>query len=109
MENLQVARCDQSETVKYSLLLEGAEVGYGYVFDRDINPIEIYIYEQYRSNGYGKYLFSQLARIAKDRGVASMIFEVPESNYRFITIIGQLGAVRLGSDGFIVKFLLKLP
>ena len=107
MENLQIERCEQ-DTSKYSLKLDGKEIGYGCIYVREINPIEIYIDEQYRSNGYGKYLFAQLLLIAKERGVVGMIFEVTEENYRFITIIGQAGAKQIGKNGAIIKFVLKI-
>ena len=107
MENLQIERCNH-DPFRYSLKLDGKEIGCGYIYDREINPIEIYIDENHRSNGYGKYLFSQLLQIAKERSVAGMIFEVAEENYRFITIIGQVGAKRIGKNGAIIKFVLKI-
>lgn len=108
MENLQIVRCDQCDPIRYSLRLEDIEVGYGYVFDRKNNPIEIYIHEQYRSNGYGKYLFAQLLQILKERGVVGVTFEAAEENYRFITIIGQAGAQQIGKVDKIIKFVLKI-
>ena len=83
-------------------------MGYGYIFDREVNPIEIYVHEQYRSYGYGKYLFSQLVQIAQKQGVKGMLFEVAASNYRFVTILGQSGAQHLGQRDGIIKFVLKL-
>ena len=107
MKDLRIEHCSQ-DSFRYSLKLDGKEIGYGYIYDREINPIEIYIDEQYRSNGYGKYLFSQLQQIAKERGVGGMIFEVAEANYRFIAIIGQVGAKQIGKNGAAVKFILKI-
>ena len=108
MDNLQIVRCDHADFNKYLLKRDGKEIGYGYIFDRETNPIEIYIHEQYRSYGYGKYLFSQLLKIAKEWGVTGMLFEVEESNYRFITILGQSGAKHIGKNDGIIKFVLKI-
>ena len=108
MELIELKTSDKENSVKYLLKSNDNEIGYGYIFAKEINPIEIYIYENYQSNGYGKLLFNSLLNILKNKGLKGILFEIDESNYRFINIIGQAGAREFGRNSPIIKFVLKL-
>lgn len=108
MEILRVNVSDKENSLKYVLKIQDIEIGCGYIFNREINPIEIYIYEEYQSNGYGKILFKALLEIVKEQGVMGMIFELEEYQFRFINIISQSGALQIGRNDSKIKYLLKI-
>lgn len=107
MELVELKISDKENSVKYALMVNGKNVGSGYIFSRETNPIEIYIEENFRSNGYGKYLFNSLVKILKDRGVKGAIFESNKDNLRFINIIKQAGAKEISRQMPKVRFVIK--
>ena len=107
MELVESKVSDKENSVKYVLILNDKEIGVGYIFSRETNPIEIYISEDYQSNGYGKFLFNSLLKILKSRNLKGVIFSIDKDNYRFINIIGQAGAIEFGRDGVKHNFALK--
>ncbi|MBR4270493.1 MAG: GNAT family N-acetyltransferase [Clostridia bacterium] len=108
MKILQTKISDKENSIKYVLDIDGEIVGCGYIINRDINPIEVYIDKQHQSNGYGKSLFLSLLDIVRQRGVKGMIFELPDEQYRFKNIILQAGAEQLGRNDGLCKFILKI-
>lgn len=108
METIKSEKSDKENSYKYVLIVQDKQIGFGYIFNREINPIEIYIDKENQSNGYGKYLFNALLEEAKNQGVKGMIFEINENQYRFINIILQAGAMQFGKNKDIVKLVLKL-
>ena len=108
MELVELKVSDKENAIKYVLIVNDKEIGVGYIFSREINPIEIYIVEDYQSNGYGKFLFNSLLNILKSRNLKGIIFSIDKNNYRFINIIGQAGAIEFGRDGAKINFALKL-
>lgn len=108
MEIVKANTSDQEDSIKYLLTFQGKEVGYGYLFDRAINPIEIYITKEYQSNGCGKFLFQYLAEVMKKQGDTGMIFELTKDQIRFQNIIMQAGAVQVGAYKDKIKYILKL-
>lgn len=108
MELKELKISDKENSVKYILLVQGREVGFGYIFNREVNPIEIYIENDFQSNGYGKLLFNSLLKILKDSGLKGLKFELDENNGRLISVIKQAGAVEIGRDLPKIKFIIKL-
>ena len=108
MEVIKSEKSDKENSYKYVLKVQGKQIGFGYIFNREINPIEIYIDKENQSYGYGKFLFNALVKEAKIQGIKGMIFELNENQYRIITIILQAGAVQFGKHNDIVKLMLKL-
>ena len=108
MELVKLSTSDKDDSVKYVLKLNGKEIGHGYIFSREINPIEIYIEKDYQSNGCGKFLFSSLLNILKASGLKGIIFELDENCYKFINIIKQSGAIEVGRQLPKIKFIVKL-
>lgn len=108
MENVQSEKSDKENSHKYVLKVQDKQIGFGYIFNREINPIEIYIDKEHQSNGYGKFLFNALVKEAKKQGIKGMIFELNETQYRFITIVLQAGAMQFGKNNDKVKLCLKL-
>lgn len=108
MELIELKSSDKENSVKYLLVLEGKEIGSGYIFEREINPIEVYIAKEHQSNGYGKKLFNSLLKVLRGKGLKGVIFKINENNYRFINIIGKAGGVEIGRDFPEIKFVIKL-
>ena len=108
MINIKSEKSDKEDSYKYVLKVQDKQIGFGYIFNREINPIEIYIDKENQSNGYGKFLFNALIKEAKNKGLKGMIFELNENQYRFINIILQAGAVQIGKNKDKVKLMLKL-
>ncbi len=108
MELLKLKISDKQNSVKYLLKKDGIEIGRGYVFNREINPIEIYIDEKYQSNGYGKFLFNGLINVLKKEKTPGALFELPQTNYKMINIISQAGGVQISNNNNNVKFIIKL-
>ncbi len=108
MRILQTKISDKENSIKYVLDIDDKVVGFGYIINRDINPIEIYIDKQYQSNGYGKSLFLGLLDKVRKQGVKGMIFELSEKQYRLKNIILQAGAELIGHNGGVSKFILKI-
>lgn len=108
MELIKSKTSDKENSVKYVLMDMNEEIGYGYIFDREINPIEIYINENFQSNGYGKFLFNSLLSILKKSNLKGLIFEINQSNYKFINIITQCGAIEFGRQLPNIRFVIKL-
>ena len=108
MELIQLQTSDKENSVKYLLKLDGKDIGYGYIFDRENNPIEIFIAEEHQSNGYGKIFFNSLLKIVKNKGLKGVLFKVDRSNYRFINIIQKAGAFEIGREALEIKYAIKL-
>lgn len=108
MELLKSRNSDKENSVKYVLKEQDTDIGYGYIYSREVNPIEIYVYEKYQSNGYGKALFNFLLNELKQSGVKGAIFELDESQYRFKNIISQAGAFEIGRNLPKIKYVLKI-
>lgn len=107
MELVELKVSDKENSVKYKLVSEDKELGYGYIFDRETNPIEVFVEKEYRSNGYGKLLFNSLLKILKSKGLKGTIFVIDVENFSMLNIIKQAGAVELSRNLDDIKLLLK--
>ena len=99
---------DRELADKYILKVDGKEVGFGYLFNRETNPIEIFVLKEFQSNGYGKFWFGELLRVLKQGERLGVLFEVKDSDYRFRNIIMQAGAFEIGRNLPTIKYALKL-
>ena len=108
MELIKLNISDKDNSIQYVLKINDESVGYGYIFNRETNPIEIYIEKEHQSCGYGKYLFNSLLTILKNQGLKGIIFETNESNFRLINILLNANAVQISKRSPIVKFIIKL-
>ena len=108
---MQIIKCtnsDKPNTEKYIMKINNQEIGFGYLIETEINPIEIFINEDQRSNGYGKLLFAKLLQICKEKGLKVLFFELKNEDYRMIIIITSLGARHIGTNYGINKFVLPV-
>ena len=105
MELVKLNISDKENSVKYKLLSNEAEVAHGYIFNREINPIEIYVEKEYQSNGFGKFLFKSLLEILKSNGLTGIVFLLDENNLKIINIIKKSGAVEVGRSFSKIKFI----
>lgn len=108
---MQIYKCknsDREDMEKYILKDGDTQLGYAYFKQEKINPIEIFIDEDKRSQGFGKELFVQMVKIAKEKGLNSLMFEIKNENYRMINIIASFGGVPLGTFNGIQKWMLPI-
>ena len=108
MELIELKNSDKENSIKYLLKNNDEELGCGYIFNKELNPIEIYIEEKHQSNGYGKFFFNSLLKIFKDNGVKGMIFEVDRNNFKFMNIIQKAGGREVGRELLTIKYVIKL-
>mgnify|MGYP002626070778 CR=1 FL=1 len=108
MRIFQTKISDKENSIKYVLEIDDKIVGLGYIINRDINPIEVYIDKHYQSNGYGKCLFLDMLDKVRKQGVKGLIFELSEEQYRVKNIILQVGAELVGHNNGMSKFILKI-
>lgn len=108
MELLKCETSDIENTEKYILKDNDKELGYGYIISAEINPIEIFIYEKERSNGYGKLLFSKLLQILKEKGTKLLTFDLPEEQYRMINIVSSFGGRYISIKNGVKRYILPV-
>ena len=51
MKILKCAQSDKANSEKYLLMDGDRQIGYGYIIETEMNPIEIFVNEEERSNG----------------------------------------------------------
>lgn len=108
MKVIKCAQSDKPNSEKYLLTEGDRQIGYGYIIERETNPIEIFVTKEMRSNGYGKFLFNNLIQIEKERDKKVLLFEVDRENYRLTNIISSLGAHRIESGEKSIRLALPL-
>lgn len=93
----------------YFLKDDNKLLGYGLI-NRDVkeNMIYIYIYEEYRGNGFGSKLFGYLYNGLKNSEIKELLFTIDKSNTRFISIIDKYDSLLLGTKENIVKYLVVI-
>lgn len=108
MEILELKNSRVPNATEYALVNKGVQIGYGFIKNTEINPIEVYIDENQRSNGYGKYLFAKLVKIVEQKGINVLRFEIDISNYRIKNIIGNLGGQHIMTSNGKQLYILKV-
>lgn len=80
-------------------------LGYGFI-NKSIenNIIYIYVYEEFRGNGYGSRLFKYLYDELKREGIEEVVFTIDNSNTRFISIITKYDNIHLGINNGLVTY-----
>lgn len=85
---------DETNTT-YILEKEKTIIGYGFLKSDSNNVIEIFIKEEYQSNGYGKYLFSKMHEVLKNENYKDIKLTIKKDNYRIKNIIIFYGGKQL--------------
>ena len=101
-------KSDKNDAEKYELKNGEQVIGFAYYFGTEINPIEIYVNENERSNGYGKLLFAKMLEVAKEKGAKSLFFQIEDNNYIVSNIVSSAGAIHLSSTDGITKWVLPI-
>lgn len=71
----------------YILENEKNIIGYGIITFDSNNIIEIFIKEEFRGNGYGKYLFGKMLEELKKENYKDIKLTIKKENYRIKNII----------------------
>ena len=59
----------------YILRDDNVIIGYGSIIENTNNEIEIFIFPEYRGNGYGKQLFNNLIKAINNRNIVKIKFD----------------------------------
>lgn len=98
---MQVTLCKQTDkpnAAKYIAKTQATEIGHGYILQGEHNPVEIYIYKEFQSMGYGKQLFKELLQIAKQNNPQIYKFTISAKNYAYKSIVAQAGGKYLSTN-----------
>lgn len=79
----------------YALEHNNNIIGYGLLTTNSNNIVEIIIKEEYRSNGYGKYLFGKMLEELKKQNYKDIKLTINKENYRMKNIIIYYGGQQL--------------
>jgi len=96
------------KTCIYAFCLKDNDIvlGYGKILNDKNNPLEVYVYEKYRSNGYGTKIFLYLIDVLKNAKYKDIILTINKENISMISIINKFRTIHLGTSKNIVKYLL---
>ena len=82
----------------YVLKKDNDIVGYGVIKNADINKVQIFIKEEFRSNRYGKFLFGKMLEELKKDNYKDIKFLIKKEEYRIKNIIIYYGGLHLYTD-----------
>lgn len=82
----------------FALEKENTIIGYGIIDKKNINELEIFIKEEYRSNGYGKLLFAKMLEELKKQNYKEVKLAFSRNNYRIKSIIINFGGLQIHTN-----------
>lgn len=94
---MQTLNIDKSSEA-FALYKEDVIIGYGLIYGKSIKQIEIFIKEEYRSNGYGKILFGRMLGELKKKNIKNIKIIFPRENYRIKNIIISFGGIQANTN-----------
>ena len=83
-------------------------IGYGVVSVDNNNIIEVFIKEEYRSNGYGKLLFGKMLEVLKIKKYKEVTLTIKKDNYRIKNIISYYGGKQLYTNNEEESYILPI-
>lgn len=81
----------------YELKDDNKTIGFSAFRNSNKNPIYIFIKKDCRSNGYGKFLFSQMFEKLKDLDFDEFIFTFDKSNIPILRILEYFSAMHVNT------------
>ncbi len=82
-------------------------VGYGIKKDKnDINPFEVFIKEENRGNGYGKYFFKKGLDLLKQEEYRKIYYQINRGNIIARRLIENNGGLKISQDEDITTFVI---
>lgn len=98
-------------TYLYLLKLNDKTIGYGNIAkqnNKEKNVLYIYIIEQYRGNGYGKFLFKELLKEAKNFGYKDITLYTNSSDLVMRRLITNNLGIKISQDNDISEYIIPL-
>ena len=93
------------ENINDCINLVKDEITIGYA---KINPIEVFVDENYRGNGYGKMLFKALLEEAKNKGLDHLNVKFSKKNIPMRKIITDFNGERISLDDDDLTYVISL-
>lgn len=92
----------------YKLVMDNRVIGYGTINKDKENIIYIFIENELRGNGYGKYLFSKMLQEVKNIGYkeAKVVFKT--KNIQMLKIVKNEGGLHLSTNEGNEKYLIPI-
>lgn len=81
----------------YSLNVDDKPIGFGRFENCEENPIEIFVVENYRGNGYGTTLFKEMLKIAKNNNISKVKFIISNDNYIANRIVTHAKGIKVST------------
>ncbi len=97
-------------SILYVLRLDGNTVGYSKInLDQETdNRFEMFIFEEHRGNGYGKYLFGEMLKEIKSLGYKEINLQIKRNNLIARKLIEFAGGLKLSQKKDIITFVLPI-
>ena len=92
----------------YALEKNNIIIGYGILTENNDNKIEIFIKEEYRGNGYGKYIFGKMIEELKKEKYKEIKLTFKRDNYRIKNIIIYYGGLQLHTNEIEENYILPI-
>lgn len=110
----QITPDDQSKNyipslngILFSLTIDGKIVGYARLENIENNPIEIYVLQQYRGNGYGTVLYKNILAELKKSNLKDFKTSIDKENYIMTRILEKNGALKISTINGINLYIIK--
>lgn len=94
----------QPDDSVYELKGNNDILGYGIVHEDEENKIEIYLLNNYQSQGYGTFLFQKIISELKKQ----VIIKVPNHNIRMQKIVKKFNGVEIGKKDKDIFYLIPV-
>lgn len=98
----------KENTNAYALEKDKTIIGYGIITNDNNSKIEIFIKEEHRCNGYGKYLFRKMLEELKKENYKEVKLTFKRDNYRIKNIISYYGGLQLNTNEIEETYILPI-
>jgi len=92
----------------FKLVKDGKKIGIGAINIDKENLIYIYIKQELRGNGYGKFLFSKVLDEVKKSGNREARLAFSKDNIQMIKIVNDNGGIHVSTNKNIIKYVIPL-
>ena len=92
----------------YKLVKDDRVIGYGTINKDKENLIYIFIENELRGNGYGKFLFSKIINEVKNIGYKEAKVAFERENMQMLKIVKNAGGLHLSTNEGKVKYLIPI-
>ena len=94
----------------YILRLNDKTIGRARIYnvDQTNNKFDVYVSEEFRGNGYGKFLFDEIVKEIKQMGYKEVKLQINRKNLIGRRLIEAAGGLKISQKGEITTFVLPI-